>query len=211
MCPLCSGSQKPLGGLGDGEEARTEAPAELLPAVGVEVGVALEVLVVEHGPGLPGEIDPELDDGARHLRMELRAPGRLAEAVALEARAAPGEWDGAGGKGELVVVPLKRRKPLGERAEDGVALGLGEPLELGILAGVTRAVLLEEAPALGYAIEEGAFPLADLAAAEEAFTSSSVREVMPVVRLDGAPVGSGEPGEAARSLEQALRNAALRP
>src|SRR3990172_9044823 len=130
MCAVCSGSQKPLGGLGDGEEARTEAPAELLPAVGVEVGVALEGLVVELGPDLPGEIDPELDDGARHLRMELRAPGRLAEAVALEARAAPGEWDGAGGKGELVVVPLKRRKPLGERAEDGVALGLGEPLEL---------------------------------------------------------------------------------
>jgi len=84
-------------------------------------------------------------------------------------------------------------------------------LELGILAGVTRAVLLEEAPALGYAIEEGAFPLADLAGAEEAFTSSSVREVMPVVRLDGTQVGSGEPGEAARSLEQALRETALRP
>jgi len=84
-------------------------------------------------------------------------------------------------------------------------------LELGILAGVTRAVLLEEAPRLGYTVEQGAFPLSHFAGAEEAFTSSSVREVMPVVRLDGAPVGSGEPGEAAQSLERVLRETALRP
>lgn len=84
-------------------------------------------------------------------------------------------------------------------------------LELGILAGVTRAVLLEEAPALGYAVEQGTFSLADLAGAEEAFTSSSVREVMPVVELDGARIGSGQPGPAAHSLQQTLRDDALRP
>jgi branched-subunit amino acid aminotransferase/4-amino-4-deoxychorismate lyase len=81
-------------------------------------------------------------------------------------------------------------------------------LDLGILAGVTRAALLEAAPGLGYRVEEGAFPLAALAAAEEAFTSSSVREVMPVVELDGAPVGDGRPGPAAAALQQALRVAA---
>ncbi len=81
-------------------------------------------------------------------------------------------------------------------------------LELGILAGVTRMTLLEEAARLGYEVGEGAFPLAELAAAEEAFTSSSVREVMPVVELDGVPVGAGTPGEAARDLQLALRNRA---
>ena len=84
-------------------------------------------------------------------------------------------------------------------------------LELGILAGVTRTVLVESAARLGFDVEEGAFPLEQLAAAEEAFTSSSVREVMPAVRLDGAPVGSGEPGEAALALQAALREAALHP
>ena len=69
-------------------------------------------------------------------------------------------------------------------------------LELGILAGVTRALLLESRPRLGYEVVEGAFPLDDLAAAEEAFTSSSVREVMPVVELDGRP-SARPPGEAA--------------
>lgn len=81
-------------------------------------------------------------------------------------------------------------------------------LDLGILAGVTRAALLEAAPGLGYEVEEGAFPLAALASAEEAFTSSSVREVMPVVELDGAPVGDGRPGPAAAAAQRALRAAA---
>lgn len=81
-------------------------------------------------------------------------------------------------------------------------------LDLGILAGVTRAVLLEAAPGLGYRVEEGAFPLAELAAADEAFTSSSVREILPVVELDGAAVGDGRPGEAATALQAALRRAA---
>jgi 4-amino-4-deoxychorismate lyase len=81
-------------------------------------------------------------------------------------------------------------------------------LELGILAGVTRATLVGEAAALGYEVREGAFPLAHMAGAHEAFTSSSVREVMPVVELDGARVGDGAPGPAARELQAALRKAA---
>ena len=81
-------------------------------------------------------------------------------------------------------------------------------LELGILAGVTRAQVLESAPGLGYVVEEGRFPLRKLAAAEEAFTSSSVREIVPVVEIDGTPVGSGRPGPAALQLEGALRRAA---
>jgi 4-amino-4-deoxychorismate lyase len=85
-------------------------------------------------------------------------------------------------------------------------------LDLGVLAGVTRATLLDAAPDLGYRVEEGAFPLAELAGAEEAFTSSSVREVLPVVELDGAPVGDGRPGSAAGDLQRALRRAAgVRP
>jgi 4-amino-4-deoxychorismate lyase len=82
-------------------------------------------------------------------------------------------------------------------------------LELGILAGVTRATVLSLAPGLGYGVEEGAYPLNDLAGAEEAFTSSSVREVMPVVSLDGTAIGNGRPGEAAGRIQAALREAAL--
>lgn len=78
-------------------------------------------------------------------------------------------------------------------------------LELGILAGETRAVLLELGPTLGYAVEEGAYPLERLRGGDEAFTSSSVREVMPVASLDGLAYGSRE---AAEALQAALRRAA---
>ena len=82
-------------------------------------------------------------------------------------------------------------------------------LELGILAGVTRATLVEAAGERGYEVREGAFPLEHLAGAEEAFLSSSVREVMPVVELDGNPLGDARPGAAARGLQAALRERAL--
>jgi 4-amino-4-deoxychorismate lyase len=78
-------------------------------------------------------------------------------------------------------------------------------LELGILAGVTRAAVIELATGAGYEVAEGAYPLVELAGAEEAFTSSSVREVMPVTELDGAPIGRGP---AADELQAALRRAA---
>jgi 4-amino-4-deoxychorismate lyase len=78
-------------------------------------------------------------------------------------------------------------------------------LELGILAGVTRATLIEEAAGLGYEVREGVFPLEHAAGADEMFTSSSVREVMPVVELDGRRVGSGGIGEAAPRFQEALR------
>jgi branched-subunit amino acid aminotransferase/4-amino-4-deoxychorismate lyase len=81
-------------------------------------------------------------------------------------------------------------------------------LELGILQGVTRGALIGLAADLGYEVEVGVYPLAELQGADEAFTSSSVREVMPVVAVDGAPIGDGGPGSAARELQDGLRRAA---
>lgn len=70
----------------------------------------------------------------------------------------------------------------------------------GVLPGVTRELVLELE-----LVTAGDFVLADLAAADEAFTTSSIREVMPVVALDGQPVGDGAPGPAAARLQAALR------
>lgn len=81
-------------------------------------------------------------------------------------------------------------------------------LELGILAGVTRAYVIQVAAETGYEVQEGAYPLQAMAAADEAFTSSSVRELMPIVTLDGDAVGNGIPGSASKKLQAALRAAA---
>ncbi|HEX5251493.1 MAG TPA: aminotransferase class IV [Gaiellales bacterium] len=90
--------------------------------------------------------------------------------------------------------------------EDGVLHTPG--LDLGILAGVTRDTLLAAAAEARMDVEEGAYPRARLAAAAEVFTSSSVREVMPVVRMDGGAVGDGRPGPIAAAMQAALRRAA---
>src|SRR5215213_9191879 len=81
-------------------------------------------------------------------------------------------------------------------------------LELGILAGITRAVLLDLAPSLGLKVLEGVFTAEDLATADEAFLSSSTRELMPVVEVDGAPIADGHPGPVTAELQSALRRLA---
>jgi 4-amino-4-deoxychorismate lyase len=80
-------------------------------------------------------------------------------------------------------------------------------LELGILAGVTRDTLMQAATERGMEVVEGEFTLARLAASDEVFASSSIREVMPVVELDGRPVADGRPGSVAAELQASLRSA----
>lgn len=81
-------------------------------------------------------------------------------------------------------------------------------LETGILAGITRDFVLEAAPGLGYEIKQGVYERALMAASDEAFTSSSVRELMPVVELDGKAIADRHPGPAAAALQKLLRKAA---
>lgn len=73
-------------------------------------------------------------------------------------------------------------------------------VQAGVLPGVTRGLVLELSDA-----QEGGFPVSELAGAAEAFTTSSIREVMPVVSLDGRPIGPGTPGPLAARLQAALR------
>ena len=84
-------------------------------------------------------------------------------------------------------------------------------LDLGILAGITRAVLLDLAPTLGFKVLEGVFTAEDLATADEAFLASSTRELMPVVEVDGAPIADGHPGPTTGDLQSALRHLATIP
>ena len=81
-------------------------------------------------------------------------------------------------------------------------------LDLGILAGITRAVVADLAPGLGLKVLDGVFTAEDLTAADEAFLSSSTRELMPVVEVDGAPIADGRPGPTAAALQAALRHLA---
>jgi branched-chain amino acid aminotransferase len=59
------------------------------------------------------------------------------------------------------------------------------PLSAGCLNGVTRQLLLRLGPAIGIAIEERDVPVGALRDADEAFVTSTVREVQPVTAVDG--------------------------
>lgn len=63
-----------------------------------------------------------------------------------------------------------------------------------LLPGVTRDVLLDIAQREGIATREARIPRADLAAADEAFICSTTREVVPITRVDDAPLAGGKPG-----------------
>jgi branched-chain amino acid aminotransferase len=76
------------------------------------------------------------------------------------------------------------------------------PEESGILAGITRAYLLRAADRLGIVVELRDIHDVELFDADEVFISSSIREVLPVVRIDGHAVGGGAPGPLTRRLHQ---------
>jgi D-alanine transaminase len=71
-----------------------------------------------------------------------------------------------------------------------------------ILAGVTRGSLVALVQSQGLTIAERPFSLAEAFAAREAFLTSSSNTVMPVVRIDGKPVGAGVPGTLAVTLRR---------
>jgi branched-chain amino acid aminotransferase len=70
----------------------------------------------------------------------------------------------------------------------------------GILVGITRATVLQAAAAEGLTVEEGEIRPEDLFSADEAFITSSIREVMPVVSADGHTIGDGAPGRVTKAL-----------
>lgn len=63
-----------------------------------------------------------------------------------------------------------------------------------ILHGITRHVVLELAAEKNLVVEERAFTLEEALDAKEAFVTSATAFVMPVVRINGQPLGNGGPG-----------------
>ena len=73
-------------------------------------------------------------------------------------------------------------------------------LDCGILAGITRDVVIRLSQENGFQLEQGAWPVEILESADEMFLTGSVKNLLPVTRLDGKIVGDGKPGPITRSL-----------
>jgi branched-subunit amino acid aminotransferase/4-amino-4-deoxychorismate lyase len=153
---------------------------------------------------LPGGLEDERARGLTLRSVELGAPAILAGVKATsyaDAFAARRDAERAGADD---VVFLAGGVVL-EAATANVWWRRGErlftpALDAGVLPGVTRQFLLGLEPA-----EETIAGVGELASADEAFLTSSIREVMPVVALDGAAIGDGRPGPAATRFQSALR------
>lgn len=92
---------------------------------------------------------------------------------------------------------------------DGRAL-CTPPESAGILPGITRSHLLEVAESLGLPVELRPIQIEELGVVPEVFVSSSIRELLPVVRVNGRAVGEGKPGPVTRQLLAAFREKARR-
>ncbi|MGB5557503.1 MAG: D-amino-acid transaminase [Paracoccaceae bacterium] len=71
-----------------------------------------------------------------------------------------------------------------------------------ILHGITRAAVLRFAKEAQMVVEERPFTIAEALAADEAFITSASAFVMPVVQIDGTPLGTGKPGPVASRLRE---------
>jgi branched-chain amino acid aminotransferase len=82
------------------------------------------------------------------------------------------------------------------------------PESAGILAGITRAHVMAAARDLGFPVEERDVLPDEVYSADEVFITSSIRELLPVVRVDDRVIGSGSPGPLARALHRRFRELA---
>lgn len=128
----------------------------------------------------------------------------------------------------LVLLPnvLARQQARRQGAEEAILLGPGgfvregaasnvflvrrrvvqtHPLGPEILPGVSRRVVVDLARQAGLRVVERRFRLAALLAADEVFLSSTMLEVMPVVRIDDHVVGAGVPGPVSEDLAGRFR------
>ena len=95
------------------------------------------------------------------------------------------------------VVLLNERGEVAECTSANIFIALGEqvftpPLASGCLPGVTRAVLLEEVRVPGVRVTEKTLFPKDLEAADEVFITSTTRELLPVVAVEGLQIRAGQ-------------------
>jgi branched-chain amino acid aminotransferase len=77
------------------------------------------------------------------------------------------------------------------------------PLSCAALPGITRATILDLARERSIAVVERPFGETELIACDEAFLTSSLRGIAPLVNVGGSPIGSGTPGALTRGLAAA--------
>ena len=87
-------------------------------------------------------------------------------------------------------------------------VAISPPVGCGAIPGITLATFRDLAPSLGITAEARALTLPELLTADEVLLTSSLREIVPVVEIDGKPIRGGSPGPAFRRFLRAYRDLA---
>jgi len=85
------------------------------------------------------------------------------------------------------------------------------PLDAGLLAGITRAVIIDLARQAGRQVHEVPLTRHDVYVADECFLTGSAAEVVPVVKVDYRTIGDGKPGNVTVALQKAYHDLTMKP
>ncbi len=161
------------------------------PADAFERGVT--VVLVDVVRNHPGSVNPLI-----------KSNNLLNNALAMQQAARRGGFEG---------VMRNYRGELAECTQSNLFIvkggaALTPPIDAGLLPGITREFLFEIGAEAGIAVREAVLKDADLFGADEAFLTSSTRELVPIVQVGDQRIGAGRPGPITRSLLQGFRQKA---
>lgn len=158
-------------------------------AVDKGVGVAVVPIVRNH----PGSVNPLI-----------KSNNLLNNALAMQDAFRRGGFEGVmrNYRGELAECTQSNLFVVAQGA------ALTPTIDSGLLPGITREFLFEIGRELGIPVREAVLHDEDLFDADEAFLTSTTREIVPIVKVDNREIGSGRPGPVTRALLDGYRRRA---
>ena len=167
-----------------------DAPANLVMTVR-RFDFAQRIGQLETGIGIITQPDN------RWGRVDIKTTGLLPNVLAKQAAKEAGAFEAWLVSGEIVREGSSTNAWI---VKDGRIIT--HPTGTNILPGIARDSLIQLARAAQLVVEERPFTLAEALAADEAFLTSTTAPILPVVRIDGAALGSGRTGPMVKRLSE---------
>ncbi len=181
---------------------RGVAPRE--HCLGTPVAPTVFVMAMPAPPAHPGEgVSVVTAEDIRWHRCDIKSTSLMANVLLKMRAVAVGAYD--------VILLRGGRVTEGSAANVFIVRGgvlATSPKDRWILSGITRDVLIRLAGRHGVEVQERAIAADELKNADEIWLSSSTREILPVTRVDGQPVGVGAPGPVWRAFKGYLKSVA---
>lgn len=142
----------------------------------------------------------------RWQRRDIKSVSLIAQVLAKQAAQGAGAFEALMVDADGVVTEGSSSSALLVDAQGRIVV---RALSREILPGCTRAAVLALAAKRGVAVEERKFTLDECRRATELVLTSALHFVLPVIELDGQPIGTGRPGPVCRELRQLYMEYAL--